>query len=304
MTALRLSKLPFLPLILSGFAATCAYAADLIRTEDIVFSISADSDSYAGNIQCNGQVTKRAGLTFMIGDNGSGTQEIKYAVAPDPKDAAKNAFYFSTRATDPDTAGDGNKRCEHSYSTPATWLPWGQDFWFAVRLGTAHFDASSDQQVIWQWHEGSNTAGLSPHLAAIVQGGTLKIMAIANYNSVLTQANSTKWVLYQAPWKPGMWNRFVVKARIHPTNGLVKVWHDGALVADYAGPFGFGGESYTASHDYVKVGVYHWTGAGNTWDPNVPLRQAWVSETLLARDNPAYTFQTFDDYLKAKYPNP
>jgi len=270
-----------------------------VTSSDVQYSAIPNPAATANSsaLQCYGGFST---LTFdelpIFGDDGSGGQEMKYGVVSDPMSAAASAYYFAARPTDPDTAGTGAKRCEHAYRTAPSLLPWDVPFWFGTRVMTRDLSTTTDQQAIWQWHDGSTISGLNPILAAFVTGGQLSIVLRYNYNANVSPATTTSITLYQGKWTPNAWVAFDVEAKIakaSPRSGFVKIWMNGRQIVNYSGQVGY---NYSPNGDYAKLGLYHWTG-GNAWDMRIPKRELWSKGSVLVLHRTGYTWQSIDALL-------
>ena len=260
---------------------------------DIVFNVSPITpvDQRTGDLQCMGTFPQLKYLNKSIyGSDAAGGTELKYGWVADPAAGAKAVTYMAIRSGDVDTAGTGSKRCEYAFTKAGLVIPWDQDFWFTTAVRTGNLNGTTDQQIVWQWHDGSSTGGLSPTLAAIVSGNSMFIQLRSNQNSSFSQANTTIYEVYRTSnWVASAWNQFTVEAHMNSTqNGssTVKIWLNGVQIVDRIGPFGY---VYSNPADYVKTGLYHWTGAGNTWSPAVDKREVWVKGPAMVLDRPGYT---------------
>lgn len=264
-----------------------------IQSADIAFNLDSltASNSRAGDLQCDGTINKiSSNINGKLGNDGAGSSELKYGWVADPSGAGKPVSYFSIRNTDPDTAGSGNKRCEHSFSDSSQSIPWDQDFWFAVSARTGSLAGSTDQQSLWQWHDQSSVAGLSPYLAAYVAGNRLFIVSRSNQNSTITQSTTIVNDLYTVDnWAANSWYEFVVQARLNNKNNAssyIRIWLNGVLIVDRVGPVGY---LYANQRDYAKNGLYHWTNSGNIWQNKIAKREAWFKGPALIRNRDGYT---------------
>jgi hypothetical protein len=271
----------------------------LVSAADVRYQVVAQGDqrSNPASLQCMGDTIPVNQMIYSLtGSNGATGREKKYGLGRDPDDASKWAFYFSVRDSDPNTAGVGNKRCEHVFGRYSMALPWDQDFWFATSVRTSDWRNTRDEQLIWQMHDSGQTSGLSPFLAAVIQGDTLDIQLRHNYSATVSRATTSALHIYVGKWDANVWNRFVVKSRISqgdPYAGFVQIWLNGLKVADYHGPFGY---RQTEADDYVKVGYYHWSD-GNPWDMAVPKRELWMTGVAMFLDRPGYTWESADALL-------
>jgi hypothetical protein len=234
-----------------------------------------------------------------------------FSTVPSPGEAGKAAFQWELRATDPDTAGTGAKRCEFSlgwkeYSYPGkvfarqAGLPANTDLWWAVAVRTEDWSASAsgnDWQTLWQWHDAYG-GGLPPFLALLAHGQDWTVRMVYDMSPTPSNATLKTIDLWTASVSPDRWARFVVKARkdlVTPSQSYVQVWYDGKQIVDYHGPFGYN----VPQMDYAKVGIYHWISAANEWDPSVPSRRMWSKGPVMAYDRAGagYTWDSLDAAL-------
>lgn len=277
-------------------------AAVAVNTGDLIIYARHQTalTERSGQLQCMGTFSKLSSIgSPIIGSDGNGGSELKYGWTLDPADGEKYVTYFAIRATDPDTAGIGNKRCEHSYNDTAQLIPWNRTFWFSVGVKTGNLSDSKDQQSVWQWHDGSSSIGLSPYLAAIIYGNTIAIQLRHNQNTTLRHSNTTLTQLYKSfYWSSEVWHFFTVQARLNTTNNhesRIKIWLDGTKIVDYTGPVGY---LYKSPKDYIKTGLYHWTNVGNTWDPVVQKREAWLKGPVMVNSIDTYDVNIIENLIR------
>lgn len=239
---------------------------------DYLFRLRAEEaqTSTAGRVQVMG--SNIAGTEVgagVFGPGAGGVIELKHGIVQDSLYGAPvRSLLFRVYKDDPPTSGATAQRCERYFSSSAEIIPQGRDFWFATRIKSSSWD-SLTRRIIWQWHDGSEFSGLSPHLSATIDGDRLRIILLHNSNTGnLSAANTTQVVIYEnSSWQAGIWNDFVVKANVNPEGGYAQVWINGSKVAEYAGPFGY---SYSNPKDYAKIGIYHWNSETNQWRPEGP----------------------------------
>lgn len=298
-----LSRIPAaLAIAVGGTALSAENTPEILNLKDLVFVAAAGTPqrNRSGNLECMGEIKPLSGVSApLVGQDASGAREVKHAWVPESPTSARLVSYFAIRDTDPDTAGSGNKRCEYSYTGEGRWVPWERDFWFGVSVKTSNLSGTYDQQIVWQWHDGSRTQGVSPYIAAVVSGNQLSIQIRHNANKLFSQANTSFIKLYSTDsWRADTWYKFVVKARLNLNNNdssHLKIWLNDMLIADYTGPLGY---LYSSPKDYVKVGLYHWTNAGNDWNPAVPKREAWIKGPVMLYDGPGYDQHTIGALLR------
>lgn len=243
----------------------------------------------AGRIQAMGQNIAGSDLGLGVFGLGSGgVTELKHGIVDDASlGVSGRSFVFRLWKEDPPTAGASAQRSERYFATPAQIIPQNTEVWFAVRVRSSTWDAET-RRIIWQWHEDSPVAGLSPHLSATINGTRLRLIVLHNDNAELTNGNTSQQVIYtDESWQPENWHDFVVQARVDPAaagSGYVKAWINGALVADYTGPLGY---RYDSPKDYAKVGVYHWQSQTNNWHEGAPESvEVRVASVILMRHEP------------------
>ena len=301
------SDQPVLADFVSAPPAVMATALAAVRTvpiqsADIIFNVNSTSSlaSRGGQLQCLGASWNLSTLSApVVSQGGAVRNEIKYSWVQDPAGSAKPVTYFAVRNTDVDTAGTGNKRCENAFYSTGQFIPWDRDFWFTTAVRTASLAGTTDLQSVWQWHEKSSVSGLSPYLAAYVYGSTMFIHALSNENSTMTSANTSGTVLYTINnWTPNTWYQFTVQARLdskYNSSSYVRIWLNGVQVVSRVGPLGY---VYANPQDYVKNGIYHWTGLGNPWQTAVTKREAWFKGPAMVLHRGGYAADTVSALIK------
>jgi hypothetical protein len=177
-------------------------------------------------------------------------------------------------------------RCELVfYPMPGSALPQNKSFWLAFSFWADDWSGTNDEQLIAQLHvQEPRNILLNPFFALVVRGGELRVELRHNDRDIPDQA-STKLVTAARVQMPvRKWSTVVVQARIGnrpEQEAFVRLWLNGKLIADHAGPLGYilppGGYSY------AKVGVYHWA-ASNPWDMSQPTRAMLVGAMLTVND--------------------
>ncbi|MEK8085844.1 heparin lyase I family protein [Aquabacterium sp. A3] len=265
----------------------------LLQNEDVLVSLRAGDTSATtvGRLQCMGQNTPIAAIqNGLYGSGADGITELKHGVVSDTSAAngANKTMLFRLWKSDPVTSGINTQRCERYFASDSQIIPQLTDIWFGVRLKTSEWDATS-HRIVWQWHEDNAGEALLPHLAAIVNGTNLKIVAQFNDSGAPTRDNTSAVVLLSTDqWEPHQWQDFVVKANVDPSGstGFVQIWLNGTKVVDYSGPFGY---RYTNPRDYAKIGLYHWNTTTNYWHPGAPETiEASYSSMMLLKDSANY----------------
>lgn len=269
-----------------------------VRSEDILVAVRASRSAEfgAGRLQCMGQNVLSSTVTNgLYGTGASGLTELKHGLADV---VPLKAFHFAVWKGDPNTSGTNTQRCERYFAASNQLIPQRTDVWFGVKTKVSEW-ASGTNRIIWQWHEDSPTSGLSPHLAAMVNGRTLRIIAHYNNASTLSRETTTAVVLYSTnQWQPEVWNEFLVKAKVDPDpagSGYVDVWLNGNRVVQYRGAIGY---RYDVPRDYAKFGLYHWNTATNQWRAgDAETVRASYTGMVLVRHSAGYTHDSIAEML-------
>jgi hypothetical protein len=266
-------------------------SAPAVQASDVLFNVSSATPlaQRTGMLQCLATQPALKNLAASLyGPDGAGGSELKYGWVADPANSGRTVSYMAIRSSDVDTAGAGNKRCEYTFPSPA--IPWNKDFWFTTAVRTGNLTGSTDQQAVWQWHEKSDVSGLPPYLSAVVSGQTMSIYVRSNQNSAFSKVNTSTQVVYKSTnWTANTWNKFVVQAKLDSQqNGssYVRIWLNGVQIVNRVGPMGY---LYANPTDYVKTGLYHPTGSGNSWSVAVDKREVWLKGPAMVMDRGGYT---------------
>ncbi len=243
-----------------------------INSTDIRLQVEADrlfsSYKWAWGMECSGQkvgainIPEYGILGFDLGD---GLGRTRFGKVPDPENSARKVLMFRPNSGDALVAGA--PRCEMTFSPSfGGKLPVNQDVWFAFGIRLNDWVATTDEQILMQWHWSNGSIPLGPFLTLALKGGKLQIDSKANAAYPPTVASTTSRVHWTNGAVPSnVWTYFVVKARISPHavhNPYLKVWRDGTQIVNYAGPFGY---NYPEVTPYVKIGHYQWVAAYNNW---------------------------------------
>lgn len=220
---------------------------------------------------------------------------IRFGVVPDPLGSGRPTLAY--RATQRDAQTAGGIRTETLHPT----LPRSSNFWQVARLRFDDWSGTTDNQIVFQWHDGWNASEswvLKPILAFYVVGDRLSIAL--NYDTASYPGGSgikTVNVFQEENTPAGQWWDIVVNARIDPFgNGYLRIWRNGQQIVDYAGPLGFDEPN---NEDYAKIGYYHWTNAGNAWDPRIPDRTVYVQHMSIVGDpSGQYRWADLQGYLQ------
>lgn len=195
---------------------------------------------------------------------------------------------FRLQASASDSLGVGvSPRCELvAYPMPDSALPQGETFWFAFSFWADDWSGTQDEQLIAQFHvQESRNILLNPFFAMVVRGGELRVELRHNERQTPDQASTMVVTAARLAMPARQWVSAVVQARVanDPAQSpFLRLWLNGQLVADYAGPLGY--KLPPSGHAYPKVGVYHWLN-GNAWDMRKPTRVLLIGSLLCLRDD-------------------
>lgn len=194
---------------------------------------------------------------------------------------------FRLQAGALDALAPGNApRCELvSYPMAESALPSGQTFWWALSFWADDWSGSHDEQLIAQFHvQEPRNLLLNPFFGLVVRGNALRVELRYNPLDLPSQASTQLITAARLAMPVRQWVTAVVQARMTTDAAqapFLRLWLNGALVADYTGPLGYvlppGGLAY------AKAGIYHWV-AGNDWDLAVPSRALLIGAMLGVRD--------------------
>lgn len=177
-------------------------------------------------------------------------------------------------------------RCELiAYPMPGSALPQGQNFWLAFSFWADDWAGTADEQLIAQMHvqEPRNTL-LNPFVALVVRGGELRLEVRYSKATPPDKASTHLMTAARMAMPVRQWTTAVIQARISTQASqapFLRMWLNGRLVADYAGPLGY--ILPTGGFSYHKVGVYHWID-DNPWDLKVPVRALLVRTVMSVLD--------------------
>lgn len=182
-------------------------------------------------------------------------------------------------------APDTPPRCEVlGYPDPATALPQGVLFWFAVAIWVDDWGNTQDDQIVVQWHQNDPRLSLNPMLAVVVRGRTMRIELRHSSADRATRSSTQTETLIRTAMPVRRWTTLVFRARLEAPGtdrSTLAVWQDGAPLAEYSGDIGF--QLAPGSFAYAKAGIYKWTN-GNPWDLAAPRREVRIRRLLLAVD--------------------
>lgn len=160
----------------------------------------------------------------------------------------KNKFDFEVREGD-FWVGDGTAK--NRSEIRLTNQQFSDVIWQAQAFKIGQFANDASFFYLGQWHGGDNTQDRSPYLALKLAGNLLRF----EYRYATTYPETSAGLsAYSLPdIQRDQWHFLVMQHFVHPTDGFVRGWLNGVLVADYAGPLGYWDEE-TAG--YWKAGIY------------------------------------------------
>lgn len=133
-----------------------------------------------------------------------------------------------------------------------------QERWYGERILISKEwvrDPGRPVDIVMQWHAiPGDFRATHPNLAIAVGGDRWVIRQ--HFGDPKTKP-ATRETRPEERVQPGIWVAWVVHAKWSPSgDGLLQVWKDGKLVADFKGPNTYGtiGTEYTP---YLKTGIYH-----------------------------------------------
>lgn len=235
-------------------------------------------------LQCQGSnrtLTDAPGLTAAAMDGGRTTRQ-RFGIV-----TVGSSLAFRLEAAAGDVLPGGiAPRCEIlSYPQPDHALPQGGVSWFTLRMWADDWSDTTDEQIIGQFHVVEPTQTLlNPFFALVVRGSLLRVELRHNDATPPVKATTKLVIANRLPMPVGRWFDLTVQTRISakPADApFLKLWLDGQLITDYAGPLGYA--LPPAGHAYAKAGVYHWTD-GNAWDMRQPVRRVLLGHLLTVRD--------------------
>ena len=135
-------------------------------------------------------------------------------------------------------------------------------WWGFAMLIPEDFPVDGQNAVLCQLHSGSDkTLGEQALVPEIV----LRLVKDTFYIDVRSDAGElstterwgkggtvTSQRIYEGPIEKGKWISWVFQVRLSFEDGLVKVWRDGEIVADYTGPVGLNNEATKS----LRIGLY------------------------------------------------
>jgi hypothetical protein len=277
-----------------------AIGARPVASTDIRLQVEASrlftSYKWAWGMECAGQKAGAINIPEygILGfDLGGGLGRTRFGKVPDPENSARQVLMFRPNSGDPLVSGA--PRCEMTFSPNfGGKLPVNQHVWFAFGMRLKDWVATTDEQILMQWHWSNGSIPLGPFLALSLKGGKLQIDSKSNANyppSASTTTSRLHWT--NGTVTSNTWTYFVVKARISPHSSqspYLKVWRDGVQVVNYAGPLGY---NYPEVTPYLKIGHYQWVAAYNTWISAASTKTVLVRTPALITD-PTGLYTEFD----------
>lgn len=233
--------------------------------------------------EANGQTGFLSALSAPITGASVESSTLRMGIVADPHDANKKCWHFRCTSTDTNTAG--SKRTE--FATDSIRFPgWkGQRILMGLKMRLPDWSASStDEQLVWQIHGSGDQSLASPWAAHVIRGGTERIVLIYDETPITTGGTRTMWNAYTSSSIPyNQWRTVVIEAaHSYDGGGYFRLWFNGAPVLDYSGKLGYQEPTLPS---YPKMGVYHWEDSGNTWNPILPVREAWYKGPFFGRSN-------------------
>ncbi len=214
---------------------------------------------------------------------------LRVGPVPDPQNPARQVLYFGVDADDP-VIFDGTRA--HLSNLSQT-LPFNETFWHTASIMHEDWTGTTNNQAIWEWHDGDHSSGLSPFLAFYIQGGKLTIGARYASRPNPSRADMIGVTLFSEPaTAANQWQDYVIQGRINPYaggGGFVRIWRDGVLIVDYQGPIGYDQPGHPS---YAVMGYYHWHSY-NPFDRRIPVRRTYWAWSSVVRD-PAGRYSTAD----------
>jgi hypothetical protein len=260
-----------------------------IEPSDIIANASAAQEfsqlGWKWSIECAGQAV--GGLNVPTdglrgSDLGDQWTDLRFARVS-ASDSPARAFLMRVDQSDPSVRG--GQRCEMLASpTQGAALPSRQNFWFAVGLYLPDWVAARDETIVTQFHSSAGSIPLNPFVALSIRGSSFHLSV--RHNASATPAKETTVVAnygFEEPLPVNRWVRFVVQARISHSpedRPFLRLWQDGVLKVNHLGPVGYA----SVDTQYVKLGLYHWNGEANQWQPEAKTRTALVINPALIRD--------------------
>ncbi len=204
-------------------------------------------------------------------------ETMRFGKTVDPTNSTLKALVFQVKNTDPTTSA--GKRSELSIHpniemNKVYWITFSAYVYDWGTLG-ANDSALFGTQI----HTGDNQAGVGGPSVGIYttqNGRMLRVHSRYSESSNPTASNVVKLTYPEHPIPFHRWTDFVVKVKHNTSgNGLLQVWMDGEVIANYRGSLGYN----TGKTDYAKFGYYNWSGSAMGSNPRKVLLR---SPTIVA----------------------
>lgn len=272
-----------------------SHLSTLLRPQDVISYVAPGVFFPARNIglQCQGVNATLADVPRRMATAVTTTGATEPRFGEVDVDGV-SVFRLQTSAVDVLPTGV-SPRCELvAYPMAGSALPQGENFWLAFSFWADDWSGTRDEQLIAQMHiqEPKNIL-LNPFFALVVRGGELRVELRHNDRTVPDKLSTQVVTAARLAMPVRQWVTAVVQARISNQADkapFLRMWLNGQLIADYAGPLGYvlppGGNAYQ------KVGIYHWI-ADNPWDIKVPTRAMLVGAMITVLDTAGrYTYDS------------
>lgn len=294
----------WLPVTAPAGACTVPPVTRAIAAADVFAAIDANLPNSAeiggAGLECDGPNRGSVkGINDANGLTGSTPDGMRFGKVVDPSDPTKRVLQFAPHKADALTAAA--PRCEASWwHTQSGKLRVGTPIWYAFALRTP--DGSYDwESVVSQWHQEGNT--VNPFFAVALQKDELSFYLRWNTSTAPTQAGNQSRTWRSAGAPIAQWTVIVVQAVIDARPGgagFLKLWRDGALLADFTGPVGY--NVMATKPPWAKFGVYPWgyDGNSNRWTTPETMRVLFKAPTYVADAAGKYTEADLRAYVLAR----
>lgn len=257
-----------------------------VRPEHVRLLVDAKQAFPAAHIglQCQGVNDSLAQVSRVTRRSNSAGDEHAVRFGATNQASGDRVLRFVVDVADPLTP-DTPPRCEIlGYPSPATALPQGVPFWFAITLWVDDWGDTQDEQIVLQWHQNDPRLALNPILAVVVRGRTMRIELRHSRADPATRASTQTEALVRTAMPVRRWTTLVFRAHLEAPGtdrSALTVWQDGALLAERNADIGY--HLTPGAFAYAKAGIYKWTN-GNPWDLAAPRREVRLRRLLLAVD--------------------
>ncbi len=238
------------------------------------------SNQALGQLQTAGQIFQAG----TVGDDGISTHgRQQFGRVNDPLSTHGSVIRYSANQNDLATVGGIRTETVHHP------LPYNESFWQATRIMWDDWSDSSDNQIVFQWHDGDHSGygPPAPILAFYVIGDSLQISLAYDASDNPGRSTMSRVTLFREDSSAfaGRWQDLVIHSRISPFEGdepFLDIWRDGEKIVEYRGPIAF---NQPEVQDYAKLGIYHWTNSGNVWDQRYPTRNVYVDRMVMSTED-------------------